>query len=79
MAKNKMPKNALVDVPRNERLVRIVAGRGAQGLYEVIAASPAEYTLRPYGWSGDTVQIYRTLTVRARSEEIQDYLGRKKQ
>jgi hypothetical protein len=71
----KYPKNALANVSLWARLVRVNPDRGyGDGLFEVMAATDREYTLRPYKRPGPDIQIFKAHTTRAPIEETRAYL-----
>lgn len=58
-------------------LVRIASSRGyGAGLYEIVKDFPlrGEVLLRPYGWKGEEVRIYRAHTIRPSVEEVLHYV-----
>jgi hypothetical protein len=58
-------------------LVRIASSRGyGGGLYEIVKdfAPQGEVLLRPYGWKGEEVRIYRAHTIRPSVEEVLHYV-----
>lgn len=75
-------KQAMSKVLLSERLVRISPDRGyGNGLWEIVALfgkvdgiAPSEVLLKPYEREGETVQIYRAHTQRARVPEILTYV-----
>lgn len=58
-------------------LVRIHPSRGyGNGLYEIVKdfAPQGEVLLRPYGWVGEEVRIYRAHTIRPLIQETLVYV-----